>query len=98
MKIIIFGSLSYFSIGYLVPIYQEVTILFSFKFDSLDGNVLVRKCFMRMRYFNFAHKLNSQLWMEYIYIYIYVIILARKVPYTACVIINIPHNFIFQPD
>ncbi len=33
-------------------------------FDSLDGKetVLICKCFMR--YSNFAHKLNSQLWME----------------------------------
>ncbi len=48
------------AIGYLVPVYQEVTILFSL--TRWMETVLVRKCFMR--YSNFAHKLNSQLWME----------------------------------
>ncbi len=43
-----------------MPVYQEVTILFSL--THWMETVLVRKYFMR--YSNFVHKLNSQLWLE----------------------------------
>ncbi len=43
-----------------MPVYQDVTILFSL--TRWMETVLVRKCFMR--YSNFAHKLNLQLWKE----------------------------------
>ncbi len=52
LRIIIFSGFSYSS---LLPVHQEVMILFS-------ETVLIRKCFMR--YYNFVHKLNSQLRME----------------------------------
>ncbi len=58
MKMIVFSGFSYF--WYLVPVYQEVTMLFGF-FDLLDGS-FIRKCFMR--YSSFTHELNSNLWME----------------------------------
>ncbi len=57
MKMIIFSSLSEFSIDGLVLVYQKVMILFSL--TRWMETVLVRKCFMR--YSNFAHKLNSLL-------------------------------------
>ncbi len=34
-----------------MPVFQDVTILFS---DSLDGKVLIRKCFMRYSNFKLA--------------------------------------------
>ncbi len=43
-----------------MPVYQEVTILFSL--TRWMETLRVRKYFMR--YFNCAHKLNSQFWME----------------------------------
>ncbi len=49
-----------------MPIYQKVIILFSFKFDLLDGNCSFAKVLCECD-FNFAHKLNSHLCMENIY-------------------------------
>ncbi len=54
MKIIIFICSSHFSLWYLVPVYQEVPILFSL--TRRMEMVLIRKCFMQ--HTNFAHRLN----------------------------------------